>query len=339
MKNLPLVSVIMPIYNGEVFMEESIRSVLSQSYKNIELLICNDASTDATAKIIEKLMQEDSRIKVINNAVNSGIAISRNNLLDMVKGKYFITQDCDDNMLPGKIAKQVAYMEKHPECGLCGTWAYKVDVQTRPFGKIMHPINDEDIRVNLLFQNSMVQPSVMVRSLFIDRYRYDSNFLVCEDYDYWERLAAISKLHNIPEFLVQYRIHNTNISKSKEQLLLDKTKEIKLRQLVRLNLSAAEYIEIHDAIGALRYPEENWKVWRSQGIDWLKKLIDYNQEKKIYPENVFKAFVWYRWIRYCVKKRDFLCAIFPKFFTLNPIVISRVLSLLFMLIKSSKIRG
>lgn len=331
---MPLVSVIMPIYNGAAYMEESIRSVLEQNYKNIELLICNDASTDNTAEIIDRLMKQDTRISVVKNEVNSGISISRNKLLDRVKGKYFITQDCDDNMLPGKVEMQVKYMEAHPECGMCGTWARKVDEKTQTFGKIVHPINDTDIRINLLFQNSMVQPSVMVRSEFIDRYRYDGNLLVCEDYDYWERLSGISELHNIPQFLVQYRIHGTNISKSKEQLLIEKTRAIKLRQLLRVDKDAERYIEVHDAIGSLRFPDNiAWAEWRKECLAWLKRLIEQNRVAKIYPENAFKAFVWYRWIRYCVKRRELLSALFPNFFTLNPVVLYRLFRLMFMFVK------
>lgn len=334
MDRMPLVSVIMPIYNGAAYMEESIQSVLSQSYRNIELLICNDASTDSTAEIIERLKGQDSRIKAIRNEVNSGIAISRNNLLDRISGKYFITQDCDDNMLPGKVAKQVEYMEAHPECGLCGTWARKVDEHTVPFGKIMHPITDTDIRINLLFQNSMVQPSVMVRSEFIKNYRYKGELLVCEDYDYWERLSAITKLYNIPEFLVQYRIHGTNISKSKEQLLIEKGREIKLRQLLKVDCDAEQYLEIHDAIGSLKFPDTPWSEWRGECMDWLKRLIEQNGISKVYPKNAFHAFVWYRWIRYCIRKRELLRALFPKFFTLNPVVLWRVSRLLFMVLKA-----
>ncbi len=334
MDKMPLVSIIMPIYNGAAYMEESIRSVLSQSYKNIELLICNDASTDTTAEIIERLMGEDSRIKTIRNKVNSGIAISRNNLLDRIAGKYFITQDCDDNMLPGKVAKQVAYMEAHPECGMCGTWARKVDERTVPFGKIMHPIDDVDIRISMLFQNSMVQPSVMVRSEFIEKYRYNGELLVCEDYDYWVRLSEITQMHNIPEFLVQYRIHGTNISKSKEQLLIDNGRAIKLRQLIKIDKEAEKYLSIHDDIGSLRYPENiSWSEWRNECMDWLKHLIEQNNKAKVYPQNEFHAFVWYRWIRYCVRKRELLRALFPKFFTLHPVVLWRVSQLLFMLLK------
>lgn len=333
MSSMPLVSVIMPIYNGAAYMEESIRSVLSQNYRNIELLICNDASTDNSAEIIARLMGEDSRISVIENEVNSGIAISRNNLLDRVKGKYFITQDCDDNMLPGKVEKQVRYMESHPECGMCGTWARKVDEKTVTFGKIVFPVNDTDIRINLLFQNSMVQPSVMVRAEFIDRYRYNGNLLVCEDYDYWERLSAIAELHNIPEYLVQYRIHGTNISKSKEQLLIEKTREIKLRQLLRVDKEGERYIEIHDAIGSLKYPDVEWSEWKRESLAWLKRLIEQNAIAKVYPQSAFKAFVWYRWIRYCVKRRELVGALFPSFFTLNPVVIYRLLRLMLMFTK------
>lgn len=334
MDKMPLVSVIMPIYNGAAYMEESIRSVLSQSYKNIELLICNDASTDTTAEIIERLMGEDSRIKTIRNEVNSGIAISRNNLLDRIKGKYFITQDCDDNMLPGKVAKQVAYMEAHPECGMCGTWARKVDERTVPFGKIVHPVYDTDIRISMLFQNSMVQPSVMVRAEFIDKYRYNGELLVCEDYDYWVRLSEITQLHNIPEFLVQYRIHGTNISKSKEQLLIDNGRAIKLRQLIHIDKEAEKFLSIHDDIGSLRYPNDTpWREWRGECMDWLKRLIAQNNKAKVYPQSAFHAFVWYRWIRYCVRKRELLRALFPKFFTLHPVVLWRVSRLLFMLLK------
>ena len=113
--NNPLVSVIIPCYNAEKYVEEAVRSIMTQTYKNIEILVTEDCSTDNTLKILKNLEKEDSRIKVIQNKKNLKIVKSLNNMINIAQGKYIARMDADDISLPERIEKQVRFMEENPE--------------------------------------------------------------------------------------------------------------------------------------------------------------------------------------------------------------------------------
>ena len=113
--NNPLVSVIIPCYNAEKYVEEAVRSIMTQRYKNIEILVTEDCSTDNTLKILKNLEKEDSRIKVIQNKKNLKIVKSLNNMINIAQGKYIARMDADDISLPERIEKQVRFMEENPD--------------------------------------------------------------------------------------------------------------------------------------------------------------------------------------------------------------------------------
>ncbi len=217
---MPLVSVLMPVYNGEKYIKEAIDSILCQTFTDFELLICNDASTDRSMDIVRQY--RDSRIKVLENQTNSGIVYTRNKLFTEAQGTYLSIMDCDDIAQKQKLEKQVLFLENHPACGICGTWARKINENLETVGHIQMPEEDADIRVNLLFQSSFVQSSVVLRKKLLSDLLYRQEFPVAEDYDLWERLSHLTQMHNIPEFLLYYRWHQQNTSQNQENLLAQK---------------------------------------------------------------------------------------------------------------------
>lgn len=158
---MPLVSVLMPVYNGEKYIKEAIDSILCQTFTDFELLICNDASTDRSMKLVRQY--KDPRIKILENPTNLGIVDTRNKLFMEAQGTYLSIMDCDDIAHKQKLEKQVSFLEKHPACGVCGTWARKINEHLQTVGHIQMPEEDADIRINLLFQSSFVQSSVIIR--------------------------------------------------------------------------------------------------------------------------------------------------------------------------------
>ena len=115
----PLVSVIIPCYNAEKYIEKSVRSILNQTYCNIEVLIADDASEDSSVDIIEMLKKEDSRIRLIKHQTNKKIVYTLNELIDIATGEYIARMDADDISLPERIEKQIRFMESHKNYAAC----------------------------------------------------------------------------------------------------------------------------------------------------------------------------------------------------------------------------
>ncbi|WP_278686731.1 glycosyltransferase family 2 protein [Alistipes finegoldii] len=118
----PLISVIMPLYNAERFVGESIENVLRQTVGDFELIVIDDASTDASAEIARAYAAKDDRIVLMHNELNSGAARTRNRALDAARGKFITFMDADDLCSPERFAKQLAFFEQHPQTDICGSY-------------------------------------------------------------------------------------------------------------------------------------------------------------------------------------------------------------------------
>lgn len=326
MKN-DLVSVLMPVFNAEKYLAEAIESIINQSYSNFELVICNDGSTDSSNTIIEKF--KDNRIVYIKNEKNLGIIATRNKLLTLAQGEFIAIMDSDDISLPKRLEHQVNFLKKNPEYGICGTWARKVDDKLNTLGYIQLPIQNEYIRLNLLFQSSFVQSSVCIRKLAFDKLRYDSSFQVAEDYDLWERLCHKTKMYNLPKYLLLYRWHEYNISKSKESLMKTNLRIIIYRQLKKFAISISDdEIQLHEQIGNLiKNNDESFTMIQTDAQNWFNKLINKNAVSNIYDQDAFISFIWYRWIFFCFYNKKYKHAFLFKTTKRNLKIIYKTLSL------------
>ncbi|WP_264554433.1 glycosyltransferase family 2 protein [Flavobacterium sp. N1861] len=115
-------SVIMPVYNGELYIEEAINSIVNQTFTDFDLIILNDNSSDGTVAIIEKIREKDNRIILINKTKNEGPANLRNEGIEMAKTEYVALLDADDIAMPTRFEKQINILDTNPSLGLCGTW-------------------------------------------------------------------------------------------------------------------------------------------------------------------------------------------------------------------------
>lgn len=337
MKAQPLVSVLMPVYNGGKYLGEAIKSILNQTYTNLELIICNDASTDDSKEVIQGF--DDVRICYVENETNRGIVGTRNRLFSLAKGKYFSIMDCDDVALPEKIELQIDFMERHPEYGICGTWARKVNDKNETTGYIQMPPKDVYIRINLLFQSSFVQSSVIISREALGALSYDPGFPVAEDYDLWERISHRTRMYNLPEFLLLYRWHGENISQQADRLMEKKRTEIIDRQLKERFASLydkyGDKIEEHKLIGTLTYGgTESFSSALKKSGKWYSVLIRQNKKEGCFPITAFNSFIWYRWFFYCFYHKKYFRACFPPFFTLNPVIIGKLMCLVSYKLKS-----
>src|SRR3990167_9325600 len=152
----PLVTVLMPVYNGKKYLKEAIESVLNQTFRDFEFLIIDDGSTDKSAEIIKSF--NDARIRLERNVTNLGLIKTLNNGLTLSRGKYIARMDCDDISLPKRLSVQVNFMEKHPEIGICGSWVKVMGLKQEFVNR--YPQKHEETRAYLLLNYRMHPESV-----------------------------------------------------------------------------------------------------------------------------------------------------------------------------------
>ncbi len=291
----------MPLYNGERYVQQAIRSVVEQTYTHWELIILNDGSTDNSEQIV--LAFQDKRIRYEKNTENRGIVYTRNRLFELARGDYFAILDCDDIAHRERIAKQVSYLQQNPECVLCGSWATKINEEGVKIGKMQPPVSDENIRINQLFQSSFLQSTAMLRAEAMQNIQYNADFPVAEDFDLWERLLQKGAGHNLPEFLVEYRWYEGNTSTTKEALMEQMRNKIIARQLNEIANFSEEEINLIANIGSLTpMLEKNFFVSAKRV---LQKLQQANKKVQKYPLKNVAGMLAYRWIFYCMATRNY----------------------------------
>ncbi|MGH2416577.1 MAG: glycosyltransferase family 2 protein, partial [Microcystaceae cyanobacterium] len=157
----PKVTVIMPVYNSEDYLYNSINSILNQTFKNLEFLIFNDGSTDKSAEIIQSY--SDPRIKFYNSYKNCGHVVHLNRGIDLAQGQYIARMDSDDIALPKRLEKQVTFLEKHPEVGILGSYCWLINELGQKLGIYPVPLHDLQIRWTSLLANPFAHPTVILR--------------------------------------------------------------------------------------------------------------------------------------------------------------------------------
>ena len=202
----PLVSVILPTYNRGQYIAKAVESVWRQSYKNLELIIINDASTDATGELVSVFSKHNPRITILRNETNLGIVASLNKGIGVAQGKYIARLDDDDIWCDDKkIEKQVDFLEKNPEYCLTGGGVIKIDKNGKEIVRYLLPEKDEDIRKTILINNAFAHTTVLFRKdTFLKVGGYDEQFAFIEDWDLWLKMGKIGKFYNFQEFFVYY---------------------------------------------------------------------------------------------------------------------------------------
>lgn len=226
----PKITVLMPVYNCELYIKDAIDSILSQTFEDFEFLIIDDASTDNTINVIKTYT--DPRIQLIEKPINTGYTNSLNQGLKLAKGKYIARMDGDDISLPMRFEKQLTFLEANPDVVLCGTNFSVIGTEKT----VVLPQKNGMIKLALLKGNCVAHPSVMIRNQKLQQLEifYDSKKEPAEDYDLWVRLLTIGELHNLQEVLLNYRVHNTQVSQKRKTQQIQSALESRLKMLNHL---------------------------------------------------------------------------------------------------------
>lgn len=211
----PTISVAMSVFNGERFLESAIQSVLAQSFTDFEFLILDDGSNDSSAAIIRAAATGDSRIRPIVRE-NRGLVASLNQLLDESRAPLVARMDADDLCMPGRFARQVAFLAAHPDHGVIGSYTRDIDEDgaAYPSSGADHPLTHEEFVHNIEHGGPLLaHPSVMYRrEVVLAAGGYHAAFRHCEDFDLWLRLAHRTRIANLPERLLHYRHYAGQVS-------------------------------------------------------------------------------------------------------------------------------
>ena len=216
----PKISVLLPFFNAECYIERAIRSILTQTFNDFELICINDSSQDDSLSIVRRLKQEDKRIRIVNQLKNQGVAYTLNIGLGVAKGYYVARMDADDVAFPNRLSAQKAYLDTHPDIQLVGSQVVGINQHGR---KLKLPISlatqPGALAFESLFTAPFAHPSIMARAEVFESFLYSESpkHEYIEDYELWQRmLFAGVKATNIPEPLLAYRLHEKSITINKK---------------------------------------------------------------------------------------------------------------------------
>jgi len=284
------ISVILPVYNTQEYIEESIRSILTQTYDNFELIVINDGSTDKTKDIIFSF--NDSRIKIYNFTENKGLVERLNFGLSIANGEFIARMDADDIAVENRFELQINCFRERPNICLCYTDIETIDQNKNKVKNWFRGFDSKYTKIFLLFDNNIPHPTVMLKNHIIKQKRifYNSLFFPAEDYELWYRLINLCNFEFLDKKLLYYRVHNNNVSIIKQNYQAKIVKKIITYQLSKLGLTPnnVEYFIHRNLFLQKLFPAPDL-IEKSQ--QWVQKLIYANKTTEVYDQSVFNEFI------------------------------------------------
>jgi hypothetical protein len=204
----------MSVHNGERHLAEALRSILGQSWRDLELIAVDDGSTDATAAMLAEAAAGDARLRVVTLGENIGLTRALNRGLAVARGELIARMDADDVAEPERLAEQAACLDARPEVVVVGTACRVIDDEGRVSPGWRVPLTDAAIRWRLLFHNPFIHATVMFRrsALEADGGGYDENLACSQDMELWGRLLEHGRGANLPRPLARFRRHVASVS-------------------------------------------------------------------------------------------------------------------------------
>lgn len=210
----PLVSIVLPVYNGEQYLRESIDSVIAQTYTNWELLILDDSSTDQTASIANEYAQKDPRIHYYKNLQNLRLPKNLNRGFRLSHGQYLTWTSDDNRYKPTAIERMVRALEDHATAQFVFASCHIIDEKGIPFEYIT--VNQASLK-RIVGSDSVGACFLYTREVYETIGDYDPNFKMVEDFDYWQRIFAKFNVTIIEDYLYEYRLHRSSLTGTRDE--------------------------------------------------------------------------------------------------------------------------
>jgi len=321
---MPRVTVLLPVYNAEKYIKEAIESMLNQTFRDFELLIINDGSTDKSLEIITSC--KDGRIRLIVNEKNEGLIYSLNKGIEMAQGEYIARMDADDICMPERLEIQVEFMENNPNIGVVGSWTMTDSGEKKFIGKYYS--DPAKIKSGFLFGTSLAHPTVMIKKGALGNFRYDENFKHAEDYDLWTRMADSVNFANLTEVLLMHRKHEESVSSTYTDIQTDNAFVIRKRQLEKIGIKATdEELILHSSLRSQSNIDP--KIFIEKLEVWLNKIKKANYETGYLNDVALLKILKDRWYLACSANSELGLWILIKYLSsnlssYNPITISKL---------------
>jgi glycosyltransferase involved in cell wall biosynthesis len=284
----PSVTVLMPVFNAAAHLDAAIRSILVQTWRDLELLIVDDGSTDGSVALVRSFA--DPRIRLVQQDGHRGIVEALNRGLDLAGGALVARMDADDVSVPTRLARQVEFLERHPEIGVCGTWTRLFGARRGEFNRL--PTDSDAVAAGLFFGAMLVHPTVMLRAALVRSrgLRYDPAYALAEDFELWTRATAVTQLANVPEVLVCYRRHAEQVSVARGAGQHAAGARVRARQLRRLVPDA------DDADVAFHQRWLDGLAWLdpddlARAPAWAARLVTENERRGEFPAAAFRRVI------------------------------------------------
>lgn len=282
------ISVVMPCYNAELYVQKAIESILNQTFTDFELIVVNDGSVDSTETIVKGIT--DNRVKYLRLAVNQGNYSARNLGMKTANGKYICVMDSDDWAFPYRLQAQYEYLERYKKVACVGGYCEVVDEHDQTRSVVKRPLNFAEIKVGLLADNCVIHPTIMFRSHLVGRkgMMYKERFLYAADYDFMVRLSQRYAIRNLSVVLIRYRSHPNQITQSKR---IEQSKFADDTRLSQLNLLGIKVNELekkmHLNLMKRKYLKDA-ELMQCEG--WFNKLLEANFHRNIYNDTLLYQF-------------------------------------------------
>lgn len=296
----PLVTVLIPVRNRERYIGAAVESILAQTLDDLELLVIDDGSSDASRDVVRRF--KDPRVRLVCNDANRGIPATRNQGTGLARGTYTAFLDSDDWALPQRLARQVQFLEEHPDYAAVGAWIEWMDEDGRPLGRVKRKaVSADQIAAERLFRSCLENSASTARTAVLRAYGHRERYALGSDYDLWARIAAEHKLATLPEVLVRRRTHAGRSTHAKSERIKAIRLEIFAEQLTALGVSfSGTDLERHYLLRRMQKlgfaPDEAYLGWAES---WLERLKAANETAHRYPEPVFSQILGEFWLKTC----------------------------------------
>lgn len=209
---VPLISVVMPVYNGAAFVDAAVLSIRSQTLGNLELICIDDGSTDSTQEHLRPHAAADRRVRIVEER-HAGVIATLHRGFHEARGAFIARMDADDLSVPSRLERQLDFLAAHPNVMLVGGSIAVIDEQARVQDRLHLPTQPAEIREHLVHRgNCIVHPTVLFRREALSRGAFRQGYVHAEDYDWWLRLSEHADLANLDEVLLYYRRHKGSVS-------------------------------------------------------------------------------------------------------------------------------
>lgn len=214
-KKYPKVSVVISVYNADKFLREALDSIINQSYKNYELIIIDDCSTDNSRSILQEYADSYDIIKLVLNTENIGLTKNLNKAIQLSEGLYIARMDADDISMENRLKNQVDFLEANPNIDVVGSYALDIDENGKSLRINKVPVNHSDIVRMMPKLCPMIHPTVLFRKKMLENINfYNEKYRTSQDYELWFRASSKGVVfHNIPETLLKYRFDDNYVNR------------------------------------------------------------------------------------------------------------------------------